>query len=280
MSPFSETSIIIKRELRKNFRSAKGIVLAVLSLLGGTGAALLLVKYQQFKREQLPDVSPEQMTELREKALEKLTGDADLAHYLAQAPEVLLAISSLTIWLIPLLIALMGFDAVSTDLQHRAVRYWTVRTRRGSYFTGKFFGLWATISIVTFAMQIVVWAVCIARGEASASVTLSWGFRFWLISLPIGAAWCGLALLVGSLFKTPFLALLTICASFFGLWFVHIVGAVAGAGHVTDWLYPNAYDSYMLSPRPDRVAIGAVAGLLFAALSVGAGSTIFAKRDV
>ena len=43
----------------------------------------------------------------------------------------------MTIWLTPMLVALMGFDSISADIQHKGVRYWTLRTRRASYFVGK-----------------------------------------------------------------------------------------------------------------------------------------------
>ena len=41
----------------------------------------------------------------------------------------------------------------------RRVRYWTLRTRRASYFVGKWLGLWATVSAVTFAMHALIWIV-------------------------------------------------------------------------------------------------------------------------
>jgi hypothetical protein len=47
VSPISEVRFVAQRELRKSFRSAKGIVLLVLSLLGGTAVTLLLAWVQQ-----------------------------------------------------------------------------------------------------------------------------------------------------------------------------------------------------------------------------------------
>ena len=40
MSPIQEVVLVMQRELRKNFRSVKGIVLLTLSLLGGGGVAV------------------------------------------------------------------------------------------------------------------------------------------------------------------------------------------------------------------------------------------------
>jgi ABC-type transport system involved in multi-copper enzyme maturation permease subunit len=278
MNPFTEVLLIVQRELRRNFRSVKGIVLAVLTLLGGAGTSMLLVKFQQFKRAKLADISPEQIRSLREEALSQVY-DADTAKNLSASPEVLYFLLMLTIWLTPLLIVFLGFDNVSSELQHRAVRYWTIRTRRGSYFVGKFFGLWATVSIITLAMNFLIWVVCIARGEASAGDTFGWGARFWLTSLPMSAAWCGVATFVGSFFRQPFLALLGICAGFFVLWLVWAIGVGTNTEALL-YFYPNYYDKLLLSTKIWTAVGGLAACAGFAAAMVGGGSYLFARRDV
>ncbi len=279
MSPVNEIRLVVQRELRKNFRSAKGILLAALSLLGGSGVALLMVKYQEFKRQDLGEVSPEMIHDFREKALLKAYGDEKMAKSLAEAPEVLLALLLLTVWFTPLLVALMGFDSVAPDIQHRSVRYWTLRTRRWSYFVGKWAGLWATVSAVTFAMDLVIWIVCVARGEATAGQTFSWGLRFWMTTLPMSAVWCGIATLVSSLFRNPILALLLTFASFFVIWLVYLIAMVAGADYVA-YIYPNHYDHLLLAPQAHKLGAGLGACFGMAALYVAAGSFLFSKRDV
>jgi ABC-type transport system involved in multi-copper enzyme maturation permease subunit len=279
VSPLFEIGLVAQRELRKSFSSAKGIALLVLSLLGGTGATLLLVKAQEFKREKLGDVSPELIHEAREKAATQIYGDPATGKALADAPEVLLAVLLLTIWLTPLIIGLLSFDSVSGDLQHKTVRYWTLRTRRWSYFVGKWAGVWGTVSVMTLAMHAVIWIVCVLRGEATAAAAFGWGIRFWLVTLPISAAWCALATFVGSLFKTPMVSLLVIFASFFLLWLVWMIGQVAHTEALM-YVYPNSFDALLLHPRIDRAMLGLAACLGTVALYLGAGSFVFKKRDV
>lgn len=279
MSPLSEIRFVAQRELAKSFRSAKGIVLLVLSLLGGTGATLLLVKAQQLKREKLAGADPEALRALREEAATQVFGDPATGKSLASAPEVLLVVLLLTIWLTPLVISLLGFDSVSGDLQHKAVRYWTLRTRRWSYFIGKFAGVWATVSLMTLAMHALVWVLCIVRGEAPAATALGWGIRFWLITLPISAAWCGIATFVSSLFKSPIISLLVIFSAFFGLWLFWMIGQVAHT-EALQYVYPNFYDALLVNPRLDRSMTGLAACLGMAALYVGGGSYLFSRRDV
>lgn len=279
MSPISEIRFVAQRELRKNFRSAKGIVLLVLSLLGGTGATLLLVYVQQLKREKLAGANAEMLRELREDAATKIFGDPATGKSLADAPEVLIAVLLLTIWLTPLIISLLGFDTVAGDLQHKSVRYWTLRTRRWSYFVGKFAGVWGTVSMMTFAMHALIWLLCIIRGEAPAATALGWGIRFWLITLPISAAWCGIATFVSSLFKSPIIALLVIFASFFGLWLFWMIGQVSHADAL-QYVYPNFYTEMLVNPRLDRMMTGLACCIGMAALYVGGGSFLFSRRDV
>lgn len=279
MSPLSEIRFVAQRELGKSFRSAKGIVLLVLSLLGGTGATLLLVKAQQLKREKLAGANADMLRELREDAATQIFGDPQTGKSLAEAPEVLVAVLLLTIWLTPLVISLLGFDSVSGDLQHKSVRYWTLRTRRWSYFVGKWAGVWGTVSMMTLAMHALIWLLCIVRGEAPAATALGWGIRFWLITLPISAAWCGIATFVSSLFKTPIISLLVIFSAFFGLWLFWMIGQVAHT-EALQYVYPNFYDAMLINPRLDRSMTGLACCLAMVALYVGGGSYLFSKRDV
>ena len=279
MSPLSEIRFVAQRELGKSFRSAKGIVLLVLSLLGGTAASLLLVKVQQLKREKMPDIDPESLRAMREEAATQIFGDPATGKSLSEAPEVLIAVLLLTIWLTPLVISLLSFDSVAGDLQHKAVRYWTLRTRRWSYFVGKWAGVFATISTMTFAMHALIWVVCILRGEAPAATALSWGVRFWLLTLPMSAAWCAIATFVSSLFKSPIIALLVTFATFFVLFMFWLVGGVTHATALM-YVYPNFYEEMLVHPRLDRLMTGLACCLGMAALYVGAGSYLFTKRDV
>jgi hypothetical protein len=132
---------------------------------------------------------------------------------------------------------------------------------------------------MTLAMHALIWIVCIARGEAPAASAFGWGIRFWLITLPISAAWCAIATFVSSLFKTPILSLLVIFVTFFVLWLAYMIGDVTQTRALT-YLYPNFYEDLLLNPRLDRWTTGLAACVGMVALYVGAGSFLFAKRDV
>jgi ABC-type transport system involved in multi-copper enzyme maturation permease subunit len=270
MSPLVETSVIFQRELRKNFRSAKGIVLGLLTVLGGTGLALAVAKFNTMAGEAGGAVPL---------ALYAKVYGEETAQWLADAPGILLMLLGVTVALAPLLIALMGFDAIAPDIQHRTVRYWTLRSRRVSYFVAKWLGLWATVSVLTFTMDLIIWIVCIAQNQAPAGKTLSWGLRFWLISVPLGAIWSAIAVFISALFRQPILALLVTFATFFALWVVYLVVGYFEVAPLL-YVYPNHYDRLLMDPHLSRYVGGVLASLAMAGAWVGAGTALFARRDV
>jgi ABC-type transport system involved in multi-copper enzyme maturation permease subunit len=276
VSPLSEVQLVTARELRKSFRSAKGIVLAVLTLAGGAGVAMLFAWADRLRREKLPpgiDVH-----EMQAEAF-GLTYPPETAKRLADCPYSLWIMLIATLWLAPLLVALLDFDAVSGELQHRTVRFWTVRVRRTSYMLGKYFGAWFSVLAVTLGMNVIVWGATSFVGAQPLPKVLGWGAFFFLVSIPVSAAWCGIATLVGSQARTPMLSLFFIFTTFFGLWLIRMVAGVTETGWLA-YLYPNSYDTLLLSPIASDVAKGLAGTCLIAGLTTAAATLLFARRDV
>jgi ABC-type transport system involved in multi-copper enzyme maturation permease subunit len=287
MSPAAEVVLVAQREIRKNVRSAKGIVLLGLSILGGIIVALVAAFIEAKKKEFLagqfaqlpPEAAAEAMAKVqREIILQLGDGDEALGDALAKAPGALLAVLKVTVWIGPLLVALLGFDAVSGELQHRTVRYWTVRTRRVSFYAGKVLGLWAVVSLLTLLVHVFSWAVVIARGEPAGAV-IEWGPHLWAVTLPMSLVWCAIAQLVASQFRAPILSLLVTFASFFGLWIAWVLGATGRAPPLV-YFYPNSFDTWLLHPHPDRLFEGLGICVASAAIYLAAGAAVFARRDV
>jgi ABC-type transport system involved in multi-copper enzyme maturation permease subunit len=185
-----------------------------------------------------------------------------------------------SVWLTPLLIAVLGFDSIAADIQYRSVRFWTVRSRRWTYFTGKFVGQWIVATSAVFVLHAITWIIAIGFGGVEGGKVMSWGIRFYLVTVPITGAWCGISTLVSSQFRTPILGLLATCATFFALWLLDVVSLFSERVDFLKYVYPNTYDEWLLSPNLKMIASGVAVCLAFAALSVGGGSFIFAKRDV
>ena len=279
MNPVLETWLVAARDLRKNIRSLKGIVMFSIALLGALVSTFKLKKFDEIA-DDVNKLDPTQLHSLKAQAFSKLYGDEGTGDVLAGAPVKLLILFFIAVWLAPLLFMIVGFDGISADLQHRSVRYWASRTRRYSYYAGKFVALWTIVALVTLVMQLIVWGVTILRGEAPAADTLAWGFRFWAASLPITGAWCGIATLVSSLFKAPMLSLLGTCAVFFLLFFTGLIIGKAGDVTFLKYLYPNNFDGWIISAKREQMLEGLGVCLAYIMLTTGVGATIFTQRDV
>jgi ABC-type transport system involved in multi-copper enzyme maturation permease subunit len=290
VTPTREIALVVRRELRRNLRSAKGIALGVLTLLGALVAALVCSSIEGAKRE-LTGGDPAAYLELKRAAIQKFTGDTAFVEHIASAPESLLLFLKINVWLAPLLVALLGFDTISGDLQNRTVRFFTLRTRRSSYFAGKLLGLWAIVALVTLAIHVLADGVALSRGYIGPGDIATWGVGFWLAGVAIAGAWVGIATLISASLRSPGAALLTTCAAFFALWIAGAVGSVARLSQMVgsesaspvrwfEYLYPNSYDTLLLAPQAAKVATGAGALLGFVAVALVAGAALFEARDV
>ncbi len=296
MSPATEISLLVTRELRRSVRSVKGIILGIITLVGAVLTSIMVVWIQG------SDIAAaggaEALAEANRKMVESHTGDAALANQIASMPESLSYFLNITIWLGPLLIALLGFDGVAGELQHKAVRFWTVRSRRWSYFAGKVLGLWLLVGLVILVLNVIVCTVALVKGYISAGDALRWGARFWFVAFVIAGAWAALATLISSFYKQPIAALLTTFGVFFVLWLANFVGGLLRAKamidlaresgetpvlppmHWYEYLYPNGYEQMLLSADAGKVFTGLAALLGFVVVAIAAGSFVFAKRDI
>jgi len=289
------------RELTRSVRSVKGIAVGAITLLGAIAASFLVVFMQNSDVEKAG--SREALTELHRQILEKQTGDAALAGYLASMPEALTTFLGITVWLGPLLVALLGFDLVAGELQNKSVRYWAVRSRRSSYFAGKLLGLWALVGLVTLVLDLIVDVVAVAKGVVTGHELLVFAPRSWLVAFLIAGAWAAIATFISSCFRQPIVALLTTFGTFFVLWVVSAVGsalrlrevliAAAAAAdtpdappphlpamHWYEYLYPNNYKELLLSPESKSVVIGLMLVLAYVIVAIAGGSVLFRRRDI
>jgi ABC-2 type transport system permease protein len=290
VSPLVETRFMVQRELRKSFRSIKGIILSVLTVAGGGGLALLFAQSDDIRQKRMheKDISPEMLLEAKRKLFGWWFMDEKTGEHLGSAPGLIFFLFAVSLVLMPAVVLLLGFDSVAAERQHRTVRYWTVRSRRSSYIIGKWLGLWATCGVVALGMHALIWIVCTIRGEAPFADIVSWGFRFWCASMPILGMWCAVSVFISSLMRVPIIALLTTAGTFFVWWLVYIPFWVSGhndpevIGSPTPILYifPNYYDRFLLSPQIGPFLTGLAVCFGFAAAMLAASSTLFAKRDV
>jgi ABC-type transport system involved in multi-copper enzyme maturation permease subunit len=281
MTALNEVGLIAGREVRKNLRSIKGLVMVILSLLGAVAFCFVRIKIDQLASERF---SPEEIRAAQELTFTEAYQDPAVGKFLADAPGALALTTFVMVWLIPLIVAIVGFDSIAGELQYRSVRYWTVRAHRASYYVGKVLGLWAVVAATTLLMQVLLWIVVMTQasgldGHILPSAVFTWGVRFYLVTVPVAAAWCGIGTLIASQFKSPIVALFVTCASFCGIWLVNVAGKIAKIKPLT-YLYPSSYDGWLLSPEVQRMSGGLAICLAIAIGTTALGSFFFTKRDV
>ena len=276
-----EIGFVVQRELRRNFRSVRGLALYALTMLGGLVATLIGAKVNDYGADVRNDYGAEVAKAGATKVYELLyRGDAVVAERLSGAPSTLVVTAWASVWLCPLLVALIGFDAISAERQHRTLRYLTVRTRRGSYFVGKWLGLWATTAIVLFGVELISWLCDLAIVHDSVKDVFTWGPLLFAVALPILAAWSAVATFMGSLTKTPMIALLLIFGVFTVQWILGNFQATESQWRHLAFAYPGSLDHYLLRTGASQLAIGFGAALAFPLVFVGGGSLLFARSEV
>jgi hypothetical protein len=67
--------------------------------------------------------------------------------------------------------------------------------------------------------------------------------------------------------------------AFSGLWMVSVVAGLSEVKWLA-YVYPNVYDTLLLSPRPGQVALGLLGTGAIAVLTTAAGALLFETRDV
>lgn len=280
MHVLRETGFVVERELRRNFRSARGMALYALTLLGGLVSTLIGAKANEIGGDIRSDYGDTMLKTGAAKVYEILyRGDAIVAERLSQAPSTLVLTAWASVWLCPLLVALIGFDAISAERQHRTLRYMTVRSRRSSYFVGKWLGLWLTSAIVLFGVQLISWLCDLGLVHNDASDVFTWGPALYLVAVPILGAWSAVATFMGSLVKTPMIALLLIFGVFTLQWLIGNFHSES-MGKYLAFAYPGSFDHLLLRTGIKQIGMGLAASLAFPLVFVGGGAWLFSRSEV
>lgn len=281
MNPLRETGLVVERELRRNFRGVRAMALYALTLLGGLVSTLVgaLVHNQVIKAK---DSYGTEIVKSGAEALYTILyrNDAIVAERLTAAPSTIVVTAWAAVWLCPLLVAIIGFDALSSERQHRTLRYMTVRVRRPSYFVGKWLGLWLSTSIVLLGVELISWLCDLGLVHSGAGEVFTWGPALFAVAVPILGAWCAVATFMGSFAKTPMIALFLILGAFTVLFIVGNLPLSETPWSYLAYCYPGSFDHLMLRSGAEPILKGLGAALAYPVLFVGLGAFLFERSEV
>ena len=281
MSPFAEAWLTCVRELRRNLRSIKGVVMGVLFLLGGGAASLIYIAVSSLlNRLQNGQPVPEEALHHARVELWTEVWGKEIGEYIGASPLLFVALFKAVWWLIPFLTLMIGFEQICGDLQHRTFRYDAIRSRRSSIVAGKALAIWMVVSLLVLALNVFVWVVTVARGDARLAEALSWGGRFYAMSIAYIATWAGMTVLVSSFTRRPVISLFIGLVVFSGIGICELATFAIQSLNQARYAFPGFYQEWLVTPNPAKVVGGLAILIAFGVAATAASAWIVNRSDV
>lgn len=287
MSPFAETLTVARTELLRTLRNPRVLVLL---LLFATSTALVGLVVGLLTRG-LDAQGPEAAAAASAGILGFLVGeDGGAFQRLSELPLLVPLVFRGMLFFLPLFIALLGYDQLSSELSTGSVRYLAVRARRGSILGGKF----VAQALVMGALLAVVLAGLFVAGAGLRSglqpvLYAEAAGRFWVGGAALAFGYLALTALASAMTASPGGSLLLNLGALFGFWLldgiggraalVHRMGGTASWLEPLRWLSPSAYASGVLGSSSALLTSAAAYGA-FGAVFLVAAWAVFRTRDI
>jgi ABC-type transport system involved in multi-copper enzyme maturation permease subunit len=295
LNGLNETAVIWSAECRRTIRSARVVALLALYSMFSLLVLLVVGGVTRTMREQVEAqlaqagadaaAGTQVAEEMRKGFLGFLVGgDQAVMEAMAQVPLVVLVVFKVTLFFLPLYIAIMGFDQVSGEVGPRSIRYLTVRARRSSLLLGKFLSQ-ATVLlglVLVIDLAIFVYAAFTTPDFGLASFALNL-VKFWLAAVVFSLSYLALTTFCSGLFRSPALSLIFNIFMLFGFWLVNTVGSFASEGSPVGYvryLSPSHYANNLLHPRLTEFAVSGAAYAAFAVVFLGGALFVLRARDL
>ena len=287
MSPLLETMSVTRTELLRTLRNARVLVLL---LLFGTSTALVGLLVGLITRG-LSSQDPEAAAAASAGILGFLVGgDGAAFQRLSELPLLVPVVFRITLFFVPLFIALLGYDQLSAEVSTGSIRYLAVRARRGSILAGKFLAQAVVMGVLLALVLVGLFAAGAglrpgldpaAYGAAAA--------RFWVGGAALTFSYLALTALASALTSGPGSSLLLNVGALIGFWLIDVVGGRAALLHrmggppswteALRWLSPSAYASGVLGAS-SALFTSAIAYGVFGAVFLAAAFAVFHVRDL
>jgi ABC-type transport system involved in multi-copper enzyme maturation permease subunit len=258
---FKEIAVVWSAETLKAVRSARTVVL--LGLYGMFSLVVLLAA----------SVLANQV---------RMTAEGMEA--LEQMPPDVAWIFRITLWFLPVYVALMGFDQISGEVGSRSIRYLTVRARVSSVLLGKFLVQSSLLVGLVFVIDVgvFIYARFAHPNFTFAAMVLSL-LKVWLATLVFALAYVALTTLCSSLFRTSGVSLVFNFIMIMGFLLMEFIGWYSEGKsflvHIR-YLAPSYYSANLLSPVASEFGLSALAYALFTVVFLGGSYAVLRARDL
>jgi ABC-2 type transport system permease protein len=296
MQTLTDIWIVFSVELRRALRSPR-VLLVLLLYLAFSAAVMFAAGFLAHQAQaQLTAQGQSAETLMSPKAglLALLFGqDRALLESLLQLPAMLLVAFKLGLMFLPAYVALLGFDSVSSELQTRSLRYFTVRTSRTAIALGKGLALAAVVLVLVTVVHLGAFAYAVASlpDFTLADAARNWP-RLWGTTALVGLGMAALTTLCSTASRAPALSLTLNFAALLAFWAAGTVGSGARMLRMmqqesaASWqeriglLAPSTWSAEMLYPEVGRALTGAGVLLAFAVLCTAGAVGVLRARDV
>ena len=262
MNGLNETVVIWLAECRRILYSSRVIALlglySLFSVLVFLGAALLRSFVEQLTRSGMP----------------LPTRDMPLA---------VLAVFYLSLFFLPVYVALMGFDQVSGEVGPRSMRYLTVRARRTSVVLGKFLAQTTVLLglVLVLDLGLCLYTAVSTPGLGVGSLVLHL-LKFWLASTVFSLTFLALTSLCSNLTTSPAVSLianLSVLMLSLLFWMTALADE-ANPLRLLRFVSPFAYSINLISQEAAEVGSSVAAYVLFTAVFLGGALQGLRTRDL
>ena len=260
------------RELSALARGRRGRTLLFLVLLGGSLPSILRMSSGAVA------TGPEQarVAAASVMGMARVYG-RDTAHELAAHPAPLVAITILSMVLIPLIALAAGFDTIAADRERGSLRLFLTRTSCISLVAGRLAGLWLGAAALILIAHLVVWGALVWGGVPLAQIAGS-GTRLFVACALSALPYAALTVLVSAIPGPTSRALLIGMAVLTVMWLVRAVGVLPD--RLATLLLPAAQDATLLAARPAALLLAAGSLLLWTLCSAGVAVGLVRTRSV
>lgn len=276
-----------RTELLRTVRNARALVLL---LLFATSTALVGLVVGLLTRG-LDAQGPEAAAAASAGVLSFLVGDDGGAFQrLSELPLLVPLVFRVTLFFLPLFVALLGYDQLSAELSTGSVRYLTVRARRGSILGGKFL---AQAVVMGVLLGVVLVGLFVAgaglRPGLEPGPYAAAAARFWVGGSALAFGYLALTALSSAASSSPGGSLFLNLGALFAFWLLDTIGGRAavvrrmgGPESWTEqlrWLSPSTYASGVLGSSSALLTSAAAYGA-FGALFLAIAWAAFRARDL
>lgn len=286
MRVLQDTWRIARFDLMTAIRTKRALVALLIYLAGAlaTGGVLVWVETQFGDKIQMARTAidtADAMSSIKAdapKAYEALStitdGDEAMARHLLHMPLVLLGFFWTTLTFLPLLVALVSYDIVNSEVTNRSARFVLLRTDRLSLLLGKMLShglLFLAVTIAAnLALFIYAWMKLPTFDLLPAAGLL---LRFWLLTVPFGFCYIALAALVSSLVDGAGMSMTVMVGVLIAL---GILSTSADLG----FLSPSSFKLGLWSPEFLKMLGSALAFVGFGAIFLGGAYARLRWRDL